>query len=345
MAEGDRLLVAVLLDMIQAQRRLCLTLKTRAMLRIGEGAWDAAWSDITLMLKIAEHASHPRFLVEGLVALACRNLALDALQALILDERIDAARLTRYRAEFAQADPKIRMVDALDEGERLFFLNTVVVWAEYGIDMTWVAGAGNKKTSNPWIRKAYDFDLLLRRGNGLYDRIVKAYRTDDRRAIKTFQSELDAEFKKSAKLGDGPLNVLALAFATKTQRSELLFDTLAALFTPAFEATMHAEVRGRQRADFTDAAFALALYRKRHGRFPAKFEELRPEFLKTLTADRFVDRPLTYKSDGKGFILYSVGHDERDDEGHEELNEDVSLYTPDFKPKPPAEDEPLPDLP
>jgi hypothetical protein len=53
------------------------------------------------------------------------------------------------------------------------------------------------------------------------------------------------------------------------------------------------------------------------GRYPAKLEELAPAFLKELPPDPFTGKPFHYRlrDGGRGYAVYSVGDNLRDDGG------------------------------
>ena len=46
-----------------------------------------------------------------------------------------------------------------------------------------------------------------------------------------------------------------------------------------------------------------------------KLDELVPDFISKPPLDAFNEKPLSYRRDGDGFILYSVGVNHEDDEG------------------------------
>jgi hypothetical protein len=63
-------------------------------------------------------------------------------------------------------------------------------------------------------------------------------------------------------------------------------------------------------------AFALAGYRADHmGKYPPTLAELAPAYIDVLPKDPFTDGDLHYKSDGEGYLLYSVGPNGKDDGG------------------------------
>ena len=64
-------------------------------------------------------------------------------------------------------------------------------------------------------------------------------------------------------------------------------------------------------------AVALRLYRLKHGEYPERLSQLVPDFLDKLPVDPFSGKDYVYRKDGKGFIVYSLGENMKDDGGTE----------------------------
>jgi hypothetical protein len=88
-----------------------------------------------------------------------------------------------------------------------------------------------------------------------------------------------------------------------------------ALLTPAVRKVQQASDRSEQIQRNLRVAFALACYRREHGRYPDKLDALAPAYLKDVPQDIFSDEALIYRPKGKGYLLYSIGVNERDDGG------------------------------
>jgi hypothetical protein len=63
-------------------------------------------------------------------------------------------------------------------------------------------------------------------------------------------------------------------------------------------------------------AFALAAYRGEHGRYPGGLDALAPEYLAAVPTDLFSGKALLYRPSKDGYLLYSVGVNGRDEQGH-----------------------------
>lgn len=69
------------------------------------------------------------------------------------------------------------------------------------------------------------------------------------------------------------------------------------------------------REDLARLAFALRHYKRAQGTYPAGLTKLVPDFIGELPADRFTGKPLVYRTEGNGCVIYSVGYDGRDGGG------------------------------
>src|SRR5262249_46050797 len=99
------------------------------------------------------------------------------------------------------------------------------------------------------------------------------------------------------------------------KRGELIGNVLFGLLLPAFAKVQSAAERCEQGQRNVHVAFALAAYQRDHGRYPAKLAELAPRYLEKIPDDLFAEKPLIYRLEGQGYLLYSVGINGTDDGG------------------------------
>ncbi|MGB9624665.1 MAG: hypothetical protein ACPMAQ_07360 [Phycisphaerae bacterium] len=79
---------------------------------------------------------------------------------------------------------------------------------------------------------------------------------------------------------------------------------------------------GRANAEVGCAAVAIAVerYRRARNRLPASLDELVPEYARSLPTDPFTGKELLYHHDEKGYVVYSIGENGKDDGGQVEQN-------------------------
>lgn len=77
--------------------------------------------------------------------------------------------------------------------------------------------------------------------------------------------------------------------------------------------------------DVTRAGFDVLRWVNEHGALPESLNELVPDYWDAVPEDFWGDGPLRYHVDGPKFLLYSVGRDEKDDDG--DLRQDIVFGT------------------
>ena len=74
---------------------------------------------------------------------------------------------------------------------------------------------------------------------------------------------------------------------------------------------------------------SLPIARKR-GQYPVQLEQLVPKYLDKIPEDLFVGKPVRYLRKAQGYLLYSVGPNQKDNGGQRENQEldDVGFQVP-----------------
>jgi hypothetical protein len=158
----------------------------------------------------------------------------------------------------------------------------------------------------------------MKKGNRFYDRLVAAMREPDRaRREREFEKiETDVkELKIDAARRAGLLARVMAGQDPGKEVGEAIGDVLIGLLLPAVQKVQQAHDRSVQIERNLHVAFALAAYRADNGRYPARLDDLAPKYLAEVPNDLFTGRPLIYKPSEKGYRLYSVGVNGKDDGG------------------------------
>jgi hypothetical protein len=71
----------------------------------------------------------------------------------------------------------------------------------------------------------------------------------------------------------------------------------------------------QQLGSLTKLAIVLHIYRLENGQYPERLQDLVPKYLPKLPEDLFSGQPPIYRRTEKGFVLYSVGPNGKDDGG------------------------------
>ena len=163
-----------------------------------------------------------------------------------------------------------------------------------------------------------DWDLAAKNATKFYDRAVAIMRLKDRTLRERELDKLDKELEELAKKSkeSGQLQKVLLDQANLGKNiAKTISDVLLGLLMPAFRKVMAAQDRVTQNERNLHLAFALAAYKSDQGKYPAQLADLSPKYLATVPDDLFSGKPVIYKPSEKGYLLYSVGPNGKDDGG------------------------------
>jgi len=321
------LILNALMPMIQAHRDAARALVARAMLRLNAGNVADAWQDLLACHRLARLTGQGRTSIELLVAVSIDGLACAADQAVIAHGNLTADQLRQMHKDLQDLSPMPQLADVLDVGERYTFLDCVQTLAKGGLaqlgKITDVVGSlaesepgSPAKDLSGLNMLPVDYDVVRQIGNAWYDRSVTAMRqpTWTQRFAALAQLEADHErLAEATKLS----TFLSRALSGGSTRavSESLGEILVALLLPAANAAAQAEARAAMTLELTKLGFLLAAYRAENGRYPQQLSDLVPQYIPQPPMDLFTGNPLVYQAQADGYLLYSVGANNRDDGG------------------------------
>ena len=95
---------------------------------------------------------------------------------------------------------------------------------------------------------------------------------------------------------------------------------MSRMLVPSLARTLLREASTLASLELAATALAVERFRIKTGYLPAALGELTPEFLDSVPVDPFDGAPLRYRVLSKGYVLYSVDADGRDDGGKERPN-------------------------
>ncbi len=90
---------------------------------------------------------------------------------------------------------------------------------------------------------------------------------------------------------------------------------LTQMLLPALSRAYNQEARLDALLGDAEIALACYIYEAKHGEFPSSLKELTPGILPTLPLDPFTGNNYIYRKERKGFVVYSVGDNLKDDGG------------------------------
>jgi len=309
-------LIGSLLPTVQKCRELATAFTTRAMLRLKEGKFDAAWQDILACHRLGRLLTRGVTLIESLVGIAICQIASNATLTYLEHADLTSKQVLERLKDIQALPPVAAMANKIDIGERMMGLDAIQMVrrgnsGELGLIFE------NPSEDELKALKIVDWGPVMQTLNKWYDRAGAAMRIKDRTAREKEFDKIDEELRVSKKeFSDSEKlkKVLAEKDADKVL-GKSLGNVLASLLMPAFRKVHQAQDRIEQVNKNLEIAFALAAYRKDNDRYPTKLADLAPKYLATVPNDVFSGKPLIYKPNEKGYLFYSVGPNGKDDGG------------------------------
>src|SRR5262249_25376882 len=139
-------------------------------------------------------------------------------------------------------------------------------------------------------------------------------RADRQKALDKIEEDVKALKKESARRANLADLIMRKDPSDQTV-GKAIGDVLIGLLLPAARKVQDGHDRVEQGRRNPPRAFALAAYHRTHGRYPARLDELAPRYLAAVPGDLFSGKALVYRPAEKGYLLYSVGVNGKDEGG------------------------------
>ena len=270
----------------------------RAMGRLEGQDYAGCWSDLRAAHRLARCVGQGNNMIERLAAYQMEHIAYRGTAELLRDEQMPAAGYKGMVADLQRMGPLPGLGECLDRGERYLGLDSVM--------MAIRSGQGPVKDAATAALSAVKWDDVLKDMNHLFDAAVTAADRPTREERVKAAAEFDALAR-----------ALKPAEDTQMDLTVRLSGTLRSYVAPSVTMLLsHYEAIGAE-DDLLLVGAALAAYRAEQGKYPESPADVTPEYLKAIPTDRFSDGLLQYKTTARGYVLYSVGPDGKDDEGRD----------------------------
>ena len=316
MLDGSNdMLFAMLLPDVQMMRTALRALQVRAMWHLGEGRSVEAWQDLLACHRLARLTSENFTLVGQLVGMAIEGRSCTGTSQFLHHADLDAEVARQILTELQRLGPASSSVQAIDQGERLFYLDTVMHLAK-GKGLGGVLeDLGIPSEGEVVFRAKIDWNTLLRKGNVWYDELVAAAKLPSREKRNAAFDRIDQKLAQISLRSKHPSAWVGSVLSSK-RRTEMASDILLSLTLPAVSAAFSSEDRTSTQLELTRLAAALAVYRAEQGAYPEQLAELVPGVLSKLPVDLYSEKSFLYeRKDDGGFLLYSVFENGIDDGG------------------------------
>ncbi len=306
-------------------RTVCYLLTADAMRLAHEGNVDGALRSCQAALNVGRSIGDEPFFISVLVRMACREYVFQKLVRILAQgEASDTALADLQHLLEDEARPALLLIGARGERAVSYVLWERVASGELGLEL-----ADERPEPTPWYVRPYRWAYL--RPVLEYNRavslewmnraveIVKKPRADQKEALERFNRDLRKTIRDRPRL------------------------CASLLIVPAVDKVAVANHRSRAALNCAQLALAIERYRLWQGHWPRTLDQLTPRFLAGIPDDPFGDGPVRYRRLEDGVAVYSVGQNERDDEGEFDLAKafggaDIGfrLWDPEWRRQPPA---------
>jgi hypothetical protein len=334
-------LISALLPSTQKCREIASALVCRAMLRVSEGNKDEAWQDLLACHRLGRLTARGATLVELLVGIAIEGVASKGDVEFIEHSKLKSKQFLVCLGDLRGLPQIPAFVHCIDSGERFMTLDLMMLTARHGTAFlqSRLESLSSAKTQ---LRQEYGFrdrlfersinwDPGLRTVNLWFDRYVEALNIEDASTRRSTVEALKEEVMALRRHVEATA-LLEKTFMDAENRGERFGEIMVGMMLPGYEKRQASADRIEQVQRNLHLAFALAAYHSDHGRYPAKLDELAPKYLETIPDDLFSGKPLIYRLEDDGYLLYSVGPNGVDDDGRgyddQPRGDDVSIRIP-----------------
>jgi hypothetical protein len=279
--------------MRQAARLLVI----RSKLSLMEGRVDAAAEDCATIFRIAEHAGREPVLISCLVGHAIQKTGLQQLEEVLSAGNPDQVVCRQLLQQLSAIDNRARLSRAM-LAERAWARTLFTIALRRPADL---AGMIEPKSPRRIV-------LLLR----VYSTLGRPLMNLDELAYLRAMDQVIAAAALSYPESERRVQAAGDAIKNLPRYRSLLSYMVMPVFTRSVQSSEVA-------AAATGAggiALHLVLYQYQHGRYPASLEVLTQAGEK-LPLDPFTQKPYHYRTEGSGFVVWSVGPDLADNRGAE----------------------------
>jgi hypothetical protein len=300
-------------------RALCNALVARGMFRTGAKTYTDAWQDLISCQRLGRLIARGGTLSELLLGLSVDSICGRAEMAFLEASHPSADQIDSCLRDLENLPPLTEIASKIDLAERCIFIDTVMRidregLSHYQLPASREATQGNHPLDS--LLNGIEWDPALRSANRWYDRLVKATNDKNRQARNEEFEQIHADLAqlKVHFFEAGGLD--RLRTCEPAERGQSLGDLFVAVLLPAVGKCQNALEYVRQRHENVLVAFRLNRYARDHGGFPKRLEDLVPGNMSRVPQDFFSGKPLIYRRTKDGYLLYSVGVNGIDEDGH-----------------------------
>jgi hypothetical protein len=284
----------VMLPHLAKIKRAASLLALEGLSHASLGESNQAYAAFKAALQAGESVREEPILISFLVRAACWTIVTRRLEQSLNLVSFEAGQLRSLQQQFAEAEDQRWPARAL-AGERAFGLS-------FFIDRHIQRSAAQQGLRMP-SGLVGQMALSAYRASGLMAKDRDFYL--DTMAQSIARAELPAE--ERIKAGPAPSMITS---------NRLLI--ISRMMLPALAKTLDRATEHSARMRVVETALGVERFRLAHsGALPDRLDQIAPQFLPAVRLDPYDSQPLRYKKLPRGYVVYSIGADRKDDGGAE----------------------------
>ena len=307
--------VTIMLPHLSPIMGVCKVLTLRASAELAAGQPEQALADLELLFYMAGTTKNG-FLVGQLVSASILNMATQVVWEGLANHQWSDAQLQSLQTRLQSTDCLAGAWDAL-QAERAGFGNAMFDYLKK-LPRTKLL---------PMLQSLSDGSSLASTAGSLISAMIPTgwldfeqlsyHRLFDQQLLPIFDMTARRVYPQRARQSEKGITEGALSIICQHQ-------ILVRLMLPAIAPFSRKSAQTQTTMDEAVLACALERCRLANGRLPDSLDALAPRFVGKLPHDIITGEPLKYRRDGDGYVLYSVGWNEKDDGGKPNEKGDIS---------------------
>ena len=292
-------------------RTLVQLLSVRASAELALNRSDDAFADVVIIQKIGEGLQTQPFLVAAMVRVAIlTGPATQPVWEGIVSGKWSDAQLAELQKQYAKFDLLADFQRAMRGGERAV-INDLIERDPKEVERLLLnSNSGKTRTAKECLELCavrLSPSGWRYQNQAYYNRVIQDY------ALAGYDPERQQVFPRA-------IDQFIKRFETELHQ-RVLFGKLAGVAVPNFFKALQTCTRDQTEMNQAVLACALERYRRAEGHYPETLASLAPRFIERVPHDLINGQPLKYQRSQNGsFTLYSVGWNEKDDEGEVSSN-------------------------
>lgn len=286
----------------------------RALVRLHSRDYDGGWADVMAIHRLGRLAGQGPDVIAQLIAMSIeKRVASRAGIFALTRTSFPAQKLQSALTDLQSLPPAANMAETIDVSERFLQL-----------DVAMMASRGDPRMFESWTARFaarfLDYNEMLRDMNQWCDQVVEALRKPRfdasgaparAKAVDELQARLEGTYARGTLASLESVGGLATGKAAARHTAAVMM----AMLLPSMAKLTHVQDEASMSLEIEKMAAALAIYKARHGRYPASLKELCPELLKEVPKDVFSpEGEFVYRANDNAYIVYVGKNLKRDGE-------------------------------